>query len=151
MFCTHTHTGPRNSAGNGSGSSTPVRGDGFIETASPVATSLTSMLANKALRRGTASQNKNGGHLSPPPVPSSRTKRPGLPRAHIAQRRLLGVEDHPVAEAIFFQYETSSFVLQYLLPADEFMQIRRCGVLWFLPAQRAGYTRRSAEAWDNGR
>jgi hypothetical protein len=107
-------TGPRNNAGNGSGTSTPVRGDGFIETAFPAATSLTSMLANKALRRGNTSQNQKSTHLSPASIPS-KAKRP-LPRAHIAQRRLLGVEDHPVAEAIFFQYATPSFaLLRYLL------------------------------------
>lgn len=92
------------STSGGSGSSTPVKRDGFIETAFPAATSLTSLIANKALRRENGTQ-----HRSATAPPGGVTASPGrvkrrFPKAHIAQRRLLGVEDHPVAEAIFFQY-----------------------------------------------
>lgn len=86
--------------GSSSGSSTPVKRDGFIETAFPAAASFTTLLANTALKKMANS------HKSDPENPSILTPTRGkrrLPRAHIAQRRLVGVEDHPVAEAIFFR------------------------------------------------
>lgn len=93
--------------GSNSGASTPVKRDGFIETAFPAATSFTTLLANKALKRNAANANNlnhNSDQDQPRAHPSPSRNKRRLPRAHIAQRRLLGVEDRPVAEAIFFSY-----------------------------------------------
>ncbi|CCA75160.1 related to RMD8-Cytosolic protein required for sporulation [Serendipita indica DSM 11827] len=88
----------------GSGTTTPVNRDGFIDTAIPPAANLNTLLASKALHRdhGTFSTQRDPGIRSSPALSSHAKRR--FPRAHIAQRRLLGVEDHPVAEAIFFRY-----------------------------------------------
>ncbi|KAG8797849.1 hypothetical protein FRC17_007633, partial [Serendipita sp. 399] len=84
----------------GSGSSTPVKRDGFIETAIPAAASLTTLLASSSLREDSPLRRSNT--LPKAALHGHAKKR--FTKAHIAQRRLLGVEDHPVAEAIFFRY-----------------------------------------------
>ncbi|KAG8760594.1 hypothetical protein FRC14_002596 [Serendipita sp. 396] len=84
----------------GSGSSTPVKRDGFIETAIPAAANLTSLLASNDLPDDGSLRRS---HTLPKASLHGRSKRL-FPKAHIAQRRLLGVEDHPVAEVIFFRY-----------------------------------------------
>lgn len=119
--------------GSGSGSSTPVKRDGFIETAFPAAASFTTLLANKALKK------MANNHKSDPENPSIPTPIRGkrrLPRAHIAQRRLLGVEDHPVAEAIFFRSVRRHFCPSLWCLIRTFThQLWSHSVLWLHSAQ----------------
>jgi hypothetical protein len=100
----------RSGAGGSSGTSTP-RTDGFIETVAPSTTNFSTLLASQSLREHSNGKSHSLLNLNPNSTPT-RQKRV-LPRAHIAQRRLLGVDDHPVAEVIFFELVISSCLVHF--------------------------------------